>query len=458
MAAFDSGARFDPPRCTESTRLGIIRRIEEWIETDRCDGVRASIFWLYGGAGVGKSAIAQSLSESVQAKKELAASFFFFRSDASRNNGKDLIPTVVSQLVNTFKGLDCFVRDKIHTSPQLFTKQYQVQMQELLVEPFSIWLEFQPMLGTLPRHDAEPLPGAETINVHGSWPRLVVIDGLDECQNPDVQCELLRVIARAVPNIPYPLRFLITSRPESHITRVFDHDRDLRAAIIHRYNLSNDPDADADIRKFLETEFKEICRVHPLGKYLSLDWPDQTAINRLVEQSSGHFIYASTVIRYIRSPKHRPDDRLEVILCLQSPHNHDQPYGQLDTLYSWVFQGVESPGQLEKICLVFGILYLHSRKVGLFRLTNSYQSEIEGFLELKAGDLILLIDPILSLIAINQDGNIQIFHKSLFDYLLDPSRGGHLPFDLAWVHEVAATHFLKKDIHANGCEFFLPWI
>ena len=118
-------------------------------------------------------------------------------------------------------------------------------------------------------------------------PRLVVIDGLDECQNPDVQCELLRVIARAIPHIPYPLRFLITSRPESHIVRVFDHDRDLQAAIIHRYNLSDDLDADADIRKFLETEFKEVCRVHPLGKYLSRDWPGQIAISPLVERSSG---------------------------------------------------------------------------------------------------------------------------------------------------------------------------
>jgi len=246
--------------------------------------VQASFFWLYGGAGVGKSALAQSLSESFQAKKGLAASFFFFRSDASRNNGDHLIPTLVSQLVNTVKGLDWFVWNKVGTTPGLFTKQHQVQMQELLVEPLCR-LKSQNATGSPPRRVVRP--------------RLVVIDGIDECQNPDVQCELLRVIARAIPHIPHPLRFLITSRPESHITRVFNYDRDLQAAIIHRYNLSDDPDADADIQKFLDTEFKEICRVHPLGKYLPRDWPD---ISRLVERSSGHFIYASTVIRYIRSP------------------------------------------------------------------------------------------------------------------------------------------------------------
>jgi len=329
-------------------------------------------------------------------------------------------------------------------------------MQGLLIEPLCV-LKYPQALGSLPPHIVEPLPGIVTRDVQGSWPRLVVIDGLDECQNQDVQCELLRVIANAMPRIPYPLRFLITSRPESHITRVFDHDRVLQAGMIHRYNLSYDPDADADIRKFLKTEFKEICCVHPLGKYLPRDWPGRKSISRIVERSSGHFIYASTVIRYIRSPKHRPDDRLKVILRLQPPQDQDRPYAQLDALYSFVLQGVEGPDQLKKLCLVFGILYFHSRKVGFFgTTTNSSQSDIEGILELRAGDLFLLIDPILSLVTINERSTVQIFHKSLFDYLLDPSRGGHLPFDLARIHEVAANHILKKHICRNPCEFFLP--
>ena len=191
--------------------------------------MQASIFWLYGSAGVGKSAIAQSLLERFQAKKELATSFFFFRSDASRNNGEQLIPTLALQLVNTFQGLDRFVSEGIRKSPHLFTKQHHVQMQELLVEPLCR-LKSQTAPDSLV---VEPLPPIVTRSVQGSWPQLVVIDGLDECQNLDVQCKLLHVIARAIPRIPYPLRFLITSRPESHITRVFDHDQDLQVAIIH---------------------------------------------------------------------------------------------------------------------------------------------------------------------------------------------------------------------------------
>ena len=431
-AAFDAATGFDPPRCAESTRLRIIRIIEEWINTDRAEGAPSSVFWLYGGAGVGKSALAQSLSEKFQEKELLAASFFFFRSDASRNNGDHLIPTLVSHLVRTFEGMAPCVEDKIRKNGDLFTKRYQTQIRKLLIEP---------------------LIALESKGAPITHPRLIVIDGLDECKYPEVQCELLRVIARAIPQIPYPLRFFITSRPEAHIRPVFDHDRDLQAIALQRYNLSNDPDADMDIRKFLEKEFVEIRRVHSVGEHLADVWPNQKAITSLVEQSSGHFIYPSTVIRYIGSPKHRPDDRLEVVLRLQPPREGDRPYDRLDALYSLIFAGVEDLDQLKKICLVLGILYFQSKKISFFGMIPVYPS-IEELLDMKPGDLVLLLDPICSLVDIDGD-KVRILHKSLFDYLLDSTRSGHLPFDLARVHELAANYILKHRIMEDVCSAFL---
>lgn len=392
---------------------------------------------------MGKSALAQSLSEKYQAKKQLAASFFFFRSDPSRNNGDQLIPTLVSQLVGTFKEIRPFVEHRIRDNRAVFTKRPQTQIQELLVEP----------LLTL-----------KSKGIPVTLPQLIVIDGLDECHNPDIQCELLRVIARAISQIPYPLRFLITSRPEAHITQAFNNDPDLQAISARQYDLSDDPDADMDIRRFLENEFAEIRRVHRLGCYIPHDWLDKNAIASLVERSSGHFIYASTVIRYIRSPNHRPDDRLKVILRLRPPGEGDRPYAQLDALYALIFQGVENLGQLEKICLVLGILYFHSNRVGCFATYRRYdsnqtvtQKSIEILLEMQTGDLVVLLDPILSLISMDVD-SVRILHKSLFDYLLDLTRGGHLPFDLARVHELTATYILNKKILEGICGafFFLP--
>jgi hypothetical protein len=390
---------------------------------------------LHGGAGVGKSALAQSLSERFQKKKKLAASFFFFRSDATRNKGDHLIPTLVSHLVATSKEIVPFVEDRICENPSLFTKRHQVQIQELLIEP---------LLALKPKKTLVSLP------------QLIVIDGLDECHDPEIQSELVRVIARAIRQIPYPFRFLVTSRPEAHITDIFNHDRDLQTITLQRYNLSDDPDADMDIRKFLKEEFVEIRRVHRLGRYLPRDWPHQKALTSLVERSSAHFIYASTVIRYIRSPKHRPDDRLEVILRLRPPQEGDRPYAQLDALYALIFEGVENHSQLEKICLVFGILYFRSKGVGAFSnwLPVENRIELEDLLEMKAGDLALLLDPVLSLVAIDSE-RVRILHNSLFDYLLDFRRGGHLPFDLARFHESVATYILKRTMMQGTHSAFL---
>ena len=63
---------------------------------------------------------------------------------------------------------------------------------------------------------------------------------------------------------------------------------------------------------------------------------------------------------------------------------------------------------------------------------------------MKAGDLVLLLNPILSLISTDAQ-TVHILHKSLIHYLLDFTRSGHLPFDLA--HSVAAIRLLK---HATG--------
>ena len=83
---------------------------------------------------------------------------------------------------------------------------------------------------------------------------------------------------------------------------------------------------------------------------------------------------------------------------------------------------------------------------------------------MKAGDVLLLLSPILSLVAIENE-EVRILHKSLFDYLLDPTRSGHLPMhlDLARIHELAAMYILRERILAGHCSvlfsiglYFIP--
>src|SRR5260221_6994749 len=108
--------------------------MEDWVLYDSHHDIQSRIFWLYGGAGAGKSALAQTLAEKFKAN-DLAASFFFFKADVNRNDGNHLIPTLALQLLQSFPGISPFVEGKILANPGLFKNTRHSQIFELLVEP-----------------------------------------------------------------------------------------------------------------------------------------------------------------------------------------------------------------------------------------------------------------------------------------------------------------------------------
>ncbi len=82
---------------------------------------------------------------------------------------------------------------------------------------------------------------------------------------------------------------------------------------------------------------------------------------------------------------------------------------------------------------------------GLFGWSNQWHSDrsaIDSLLDLRSGDLDLLFDGLLSLVTFDNN-DIRIFHKSLFDYLLDSSRSRELELDLGLAHETAANYLLR---------------
>jgi adenylate kinase family enzyme len=84
----------------------------EWIDSP--EG-QARFLWIFGPAGSGKSAIAQTIAEICFKLNKLAASFFFSRNAAARNNESMLITTLVYQLANSFPEMreDRRVEDRV---------------------------------------------------------------------------------------------------------------------------------------------------------------------------------------------------------------------------------------------------------------------------------------------------------------------------------------------------------
>lgn len=103
-AFHDSQARHPPPRCLSGTRVDLLREILEWIERSN-----KKMLWISGPAGIGKSAIAQTIAEICATNRLLGASFFFYYGAPDRCAVERLIPSIHQQNHSAMRSLcaDC---------------------------------------------------------------------------------------------------------------------------------------------------------------------------------------------------------------------------------------------------------------------------------------------------------------------------------------------------------------
>lgn len=107
----------------------------EWA-TDPKDE-QSSVMWLRGPAGAGKSALAQSIAEILDAQKLLMASFFFSRTATDRSDGRALIPTLSYQLLLSLPATRPTIKQCIESDPIVFDRSRDTQMERLFIEPIN---------------------------------------------------------------------------------------------------------------------------------------------------------------------------------------------------------------------------------------------------------------------------------------------------------------------------------
>ena len=414
-AFHNSAERYDPPKCHPNTRKAILKKIMDWVqglgELER----RFYFMWLYGPAGAGKSAIAQTIAELCHELKFLAAGFFFSRTTAGRNDHSRLISTLTYQLCLSIPEIRIYVEDAIELDPNLFFLTLDDQVRKLIIEPLSRL-------------------HSNVDQYHGRiHPMLFIIDGLDECTSAiHVQRRVLQVLAE---ELPIPMFFLVASRPEPHIRGFFTAEP--MASRTTTLALDDSYLPDADIKVFFEAKFNAIKQHHPLGRHVPESWPSESDVDHLVRKASGQFIYASTVMKYIESPRHWPTDRLETILGIMS-HGEDTPFADLDALYTQIFSSVED---INKVLAVFAVLLF----VNLANFPKS-PALIEALLGLRYGDLNITLTDLHSILDIRAEAQvcgIQILHASLGDFLLDHTRAGVYHINPAHAHANLARHFVR---------------
>jgi hypothetical protein len=143
---------------------------------------------------------------------------------------------------------------------------------------------------------------------------------------------------------------------------------------------------------------------------IPLDWPSDGVVKELTSKSSGQFIYASVVAKYVKSSRHRPHHRLDVVLNLR-PALRDLPFAELDALYTHILSSVDDIERILNI-ISFHIIIPHASI-----------DDIESILRLDAGEVGILLCDLASVFGC--EGNplrLKILHASLADYLLDSAR------------------------------------
>jgi len=426
-ARLDSSEQIDPGRCNPATRVAVTKEIIDWIESDN---PALSMMRILGAAGAGKTALAQSIGELYKERGWLAASFFVSRTAPGRNNGFTIIPTIAYQLASSYPEARPFIRNRVENDPSLLDQSMQTIMEKLIIDPLSSWW----------------CKGSGVLKsfVNIAQPRLVVIDGLDECDDHDIQCEILRVIAMATQQLRrHPVRFLITSRPESHILHTFKREPVFRSIGLITIDLENLRDAEHDIEIFLAHSFEAIKITHILSPHLPDAWPGTSAISALAKKASGQFIYASVVMKYVASNKHDPRYRLEVVLGNSLQPTHDTPFSHLDALYSHIFSTVNI-SNIPLVRRILGFMVIPRTDGDGFGEYTSPKM-LEALLSLAKGSVYIILADLRSLISM--DGGysepMKFFHASLSDFLLDSTRSGQFLVNLRMAHETLAKEYLR---------------
>ncbi|KAF8152372.1 hypothetical protein B0H34DRAFT_800822 [Crassisporium funariophilum] len=413
-AFHDSGERFDAPKCHPGTREAVLKEIMRWVE-EASDSV--GILWLYGPAGAGKSAIAQNIAELCSKFGLLLGTFFFSRIAPLRKDETRLIASIAYQLAISVPETREFINKAVEKDPSIFERSLEAQMETLVVRPLEQALESEPAF-------AAP------------WPKLIIIDGLDDCHGLIIQRKIIEVLSSALDRVP--LLLFIATRPEPHIRNAFNVIG--QSSPSYHIVLDDTYHPDSDIRAFLLSRFQGIKDNHPLNAYIPSAWPSADVIDALVRKSSGQFIYASTVMKFLDSHDHRPTKRLNIVLGL-SPPGEDIPYKELDTLYIHIFSSVK---RISGTLRILGVLVFNAG--GTPHMTPEF---IESFLSLEPGEVHLSLFDMHSIVYIPSPlgsippFSIRILHASLDEFLVDKKRSGIFYLDTGTVHEDMARCCLR---------------
>ncbi|KAJ3574377.1 hypothetical protein NP233_g1813 [Leucocoprinus birnbaumii] len=412
-ARLDAAARYPLPRCYPGARKTIQEKLLKWLN-DGSEERRT--VWLFGSAGVGKSAVAQTFAEAAKATGLLAGAYFFSSTHGEKSSSPlRLIPTLAYQLSTHDTQYKNIITQKLASDPSILDATLEAQFRGLIVDPFLQLSSYG-------------------VRVFEDKRRVIIIDGLDECNDDVSQCELVELIMEAAQKDQLPLIWLICSRSERHLKSTFSQLE--YVSICSREELQIDSEARSDVELFLRARFTEIRTKFP--NMVKADarnvWPTERDFRVISRAADGHFVVASVAEKYVgdrvvRNPEAQLGSLVNILRGLSNA-GVNNPLEALDAFYTRILGKVpERAWPVVGSVLALSAYHLDLAFVEELASRLNTTEQLWIFLGITQYDFYSAMETLHSVLDVPSPEDarnkpITFYHKSFPDYLMNERRSG----------------------------------
>jgi hypothetical protein len=369
--------------CLDGTREEPLRTIMDWAQRGS-----APVFWLSGRTGTGKTALIKTVCRRLGKMNMLGAGFFVNR-DEPRRMGDRMVRTMAYDLAQNHPEIGMLVSAAIQRCPHILGCPVGQQLMTLVTDPL------------------------ETSS-RSSFPLVLVIDGINDASQSvhQVVSLLLTFVGRHHSSV----KLLLSASSENNVDDLL-HGPQIERRPLETYAIRS------DMARYYDHAFKEIARGRVVG-----EWPSPDDVHSLVIMTDYLFIFAITVVDYLRDHRHHPVKRLRSLLDASS----SEAFKKLDLLYLLILQDAIVNGQghedlqlSRRIQRLLGAIVFAATPMRVADLAHILNTEL---CEMKSD-----LQALSSLIVFFKDDAshpIHIFHASFSDFLCDASRCSDTRFRL----------------------------
>ncbi|KAJ3029133.1 hypothetical protein HDV00_009722 [Rhizophlyctis rosea] len=382
-------------RSMPGTREWLLQDVRRWAHDSFEHS--ASVFWLAGLEGTGKTVIAAHVINQFRDMPVLGGYFMCSADRADRNNPIELIHTIAYPLAIKFPSIATHLLELQKTEPDVFTTvEVSRAFEKLIVSPLS---------------ELQSVTSSKVV---------VVLDALDECGSPSSTDRRDFLWALGNVTLPSNLKIFITSRPEI----------DIRGALtsLQPYEINLDQERnEADL--FL---FASSILAHKFGQ-TSREEKDKL-LRTMVDKSQGSFLWLYLGTEVVR----KAADGVGALKLLGN-QGHKSADWAVDGMYSTVLgDAIYRRGDNMKWCqqfrLVIGAIVRIRFPLGLHDLAWLLDLDIDI-----VEDMLRLVDSLIHI----ADDQIRPIHRSFGEFMVDLDRCGDL--------RVAIDSSESEEALAKGC-------